>query len=304
MKLNFAIIGVGIISKYYLEAIKQNRDIHLVAICDLDKSKKRLANELDVRFYTDHRDMINKEIIDCVAVLTPNSTHYNIISDCLSEKINILCEKPLGVNYMQTKNLIDKAKEKDLSLITAYHRRFNNQIIKLKEYSKSKTIRAIHFRYLEDINKHSFGEKWYLDTNKSSGGCLLDNGINVIDVLQYLVGDLKLSFAHLGHKKIADSTCDVNAYLEMANDKGSKCTVELDWLYNGEIKDLSVYFEDGEILRIDLLSGHKEFKGSLWHEYQNIINETTFQLRSNQMFFDSQTLNASKLIDQIYSLKN
>ncbi len=301
-KLNFAIIGAGVISQYYLKAIKENKDISLVAVCDANPSKSSIATNLGINFYSQYTEMIETEKIDCVTVLTPNSTHYGIIDDCISKNMNILCEKPLCINYEQTLDLVKKAEKKNLLLITAYHRTFNNKIRKLIDFSKKKKIKSLHIKYLEDINKHSFGENWYLDKSKSGGGCLLDNGFNVINILQNLLGDLNLQFSELGYNRSSNLDCEVRAFVKMLNPEGSVGTFELDWLYDGEDKSLSVCYANGDVANIDLLAGYKKFKGSLWHEYKNLVKNVVLQLKNEREHSELLTLSASRLIDEIYSL--
>lgn len=304
MKVNFAIIGLGHISQYYIEALKDHCDALIVSVCDLDESKEGRAVNLKCNYYKDYSKILANENIDCAIVLTPNDTHFKIVENLLKNKINVICEKPLTIDYCKTRKLINLARKNNLILFIAYHRRFNDGLIDLRQKISGKKIKAIHFRYLENIYDHSFGEKWYLNVAKSGGGCVLDNGINVIDILQYLLGNLSLEYSHIGYEKIHGKKIDTNAYMQFSSDTGSLATVELDWLYQGETKDISVYCDDGKIFRMDFLSGYAGFKNSLWHEYKNIIDYAIKILNEKKVLVDSGTLSASLIIDKIYQLKN
>lgn len=56
-------------------------------------------------------------------------------------------------------------------------------------------------------------------------------------------------------------------------DCGTSFSVELDWGYPGEVKDVSVELDDGRHLHADMLRGFDGFKSSLWHEYRAVLAE-------------------------------
>lgn len=302
MKFRIAVIGLGYISRFYLKALVENSQIEIVAVCDLDLEKQSVAEELRVNFYLNYRTLLKNEKIDGVVVLTPNFSHFTVVIDCLDAGVNIICEKPLAVSLEQTVQLLKKAAEKNIFLITAYHRRFHKKIKSLKERLAGKVVRAVHARYMEDIREHSFNEQWYLSRAKSGGGVVLDNGTNILDVLFYLVGELHLKSAHVGYQTIGSEQVDVNAYLQLTNPIGSRVSVELDWLYNGEVKDICVYLESGEVERVDFLADFSEFKGSLWHEYAHLIEDCVNIFKRRTMPKDSTQL-VMEIIDQAYQSK-
>ena len=118
--------------------------------------------------------------------------------------------------------------------------------------------------------------------------------------MQNLVGDLKYENAHIGYKKAGRFFYDANAYIVLKFRKKNYCSIELDWNYDGEIKDLAVYYADGSHKYINFLSNFKKIKGSLWHEYGNLINNFIISLKSKNISKDIASLKASKLVDEIY----
>ena len=69
--LKVAVIGLGDVSGIHLEAIRNSSEAELVAVCDIDESRKEAAP--DVNFYTDYLEMLDKEDLDCVHVCLPTT---------------------------------------------------------------------------------------------------------------------------------------------------------------------------------------------------------------------------------------
>jgi hypothetical protein len=57
---------------------------------------------------------------------------------------------------------------------------------------------------------------------------------------------------------------------------------------------------DGSVKRIDLLSGSKKFKGSLWHEYDGAMRDFARKLKLRKHLPDANNIAAMQLVEAIY----
>ena len=76
--LNFALIGCGRIAKRHSELLGNNqiKNARLVAVCDVVPQKaKVMAEQFKVKNYTNMNEMMEKENIDVVSVLTESGNH-------------------------------------------------------------------------------------------------------------------------------------------------------------------------------------------------------------------------------------
>jgi predicted dehydrogenase len=295
--INFAIVGLGITSRYFIEAIKTNPQTHLISVCDIDEKKLLQMKSEKLVFHKNLNNILADDRINTVVVITPNHTHYKIIKACLRSNKNVICEKPLGINYNQTNKLINFADKKKLLLMTAFHRRYNKHLIKIKS---NNDIKMINGRYLENIDQHTNCDNWLSDAKKNGGGCIIDNGINVIDAVRSLVGELELKEVSTGYIRKLSKRCDINSKLKFTFKNNGIFNLDLDWKYNGEIKDLSITYSNGEVSKVDFLKGFKEFKSSLKHEYFGVIVDYVNRLKKSNINKDIDSLKASRLIDEIY----
>lgn len=291
------IVWLWYISQYFISAIEINTDLILTSVCDINLEilATYKQNNKDILIFTDYREIC--PYIDCVIITTPNYLHYEIIDFFLDNNIDVLCEKPLTLEYMTTKLLIEKAKNSWLVLQTAFHRRYNKNFLSRK-LSLNK-IKNIKIRYLENIILHSFGENWYCNSKKSWGWCIIDNGINALDILYSLVWPYDLINYAVWFNQDWNDKYDENAILYLQYEWW-KCTIELDWKFNWEIKDVHLVTEDG-IMYYNFLEWFVWFKSSLNHEYDGIVKDFLYNTSNNRSFYDNSSLLGMSVITNIYN---
>ena len=72
--LRIAMIGLGDIANIHLPIIRDNPNVSLVAVCDIDEHRKDAVP--DATFYTNYEEMLAKENLDCVHICLPHYLHY------------------------------------------------------------------------------------------------------------------------------------------------------------------------------------------------------------------------------------
>lgn len=270
--MRIGVVGLGVIATFYLAAVERLPSVRLVAVCDVDDAaltphRERLA------CYADHRSLLAHPGLDAVVVTVPNDAHGPVCRDAINAGIPVCVEKPLCLSIEDGTELDQLAQQHGVALFTAFHRRYNAHLLSLVDsLAGAAPVESVRVRYLERIEEHIGADAWYLDPARCGGGCVADNGPNVFDIVRTLLGDLTVEGAWIGW----DATgVDRQAVVLLRGGSGAQARVELDWSYRGEAKDVEVHLADGSVHRADLLAGHPDFKGSLWHEYVGILAEFT-----------------------------
>jgi len=194
MSLNFACIGVaGYIAPRHLQAIKNTKNNLLFSY---DKSDtvgildKYFPNSLFFNdFYAFKKKFINsKKKIDYTVILTPNYTHFKYIKFALSNKSNVICEKPLVLTNYHLKQIEKLEKKYNKKVFTILQLRTLEVIKSLyKEIQKSKKNHNVLINYITP--RGQWYQKSWKGNIKKSGGVLFNIGIHLLDVLCYLFGD-------------------------------------------------------------------------------------------------------------------
>ncbi|SEB85150.1 Predicted dehydrogenase [Streptomyces misionensis] len=267
--LRLGVVGLGAISPYYLAAAERLPEWELTAVCDARAETLDAFGGTAARF-RDHRTLLADARPDALVVAVPNDVHLPVCRDALAAGVPVCVEKPLALTAAEGRLLVELARRHEVPLMTAFHRRYNTAVRDLARRTAGREIRSVKVRYLERIEDHLGGEDWYLDPARCGGGCVADNGPNALDVVRLLLGDLTLTGCELRRDGLG---LDRRAVLRLRGRTGASASVELDWSYPGERKDVEVELGDGEVLVADMLAGHTAFKGSLWHEYEAILRE-------------------------------
>ncbi|WP_410567393.1 Gfo/Idh/MocA family protein [Amycolatopsis sp. cmx-4-61] len=269
--IRVGLVGLGVIGAFYRAAITARPDMHLAAVCDL---RPELLDD-PVACYTDHRRMFAEAGLDAVVVTVPNDAHAAVCRDALAAGLAVCVEKPLATTLSDAVDLDRLARAAGRPLFTAFHRRYNDNLLALRAEFDS-PVRHVIVRYLERIEDHVGVDAWYLDPVRCGGGCVADNGPNAFDLVRQFLGDVTVTDVEIARERGVDR----QAVIALRADSGATARVELDWSFPGEVKDVRVASADGTFRHADLLTGHPGFKQSLKHEYRGVVAEFARLLRT------------------------
>ena len=102
--------------KHY-EAIKLNKfknKLDLVAICDQNKKLLNNIKIKNLRKYNSINDLLNKEKLDIVSILTPSGFHFKNAKQCIGRVKTIIIEKPITLKMSDAKKLLNFSSKKNL----------------------------------------------------------------------------------------------------------------------------------------------------------------------------------------------
>jgi predicted dehydrogenase len=270
-QLRIGVVGLGVISRFYLAAIERSPSVRLAAVCDL-REEALEPYVGTVQCFDDHRDLLAHAEIDAIIVNVPNDVHAQVCRDAVEAGVAVCVEKPLAIRAEDGRELARSAAVRGVTLFTAFHRRYNDNLLALRDrLAGAAPIESLTVRYLERIEEHVGKDRWYLDPGRCGGGCVADNGPNAFDVVRLFLGEVAVEDAEVDYD---DEGVDRQSVVTLRSAAGAVARVELDWSYpDGERKDVDVVLADGTRHSADMLAGHPEFKGSLWHEYAGILDE-------------------------------
>ncbi|MEV6670574.1 Gfo/Idh/MocA family oxidoreductase [Streptomyces sp. NPDC051162] len=295
-RTRIGIIGLGVISKFYVAAFDRLPALALAAVCDL--RPEALAPFHDrAECYGRHTELLADAAVDAVVVNVPNDIHAAVCADALAAGLPVCVEKPLATRLADARSLATLAHRRGATLFTAFHRRYNSEVLRLLHgIAPGNPVRSLTVRYLERIEEHAGDDRWYLDADRCGGGCVADNGPNAFDLVRLFLGDVHLTAAEV--TRDIHGT-DRRAAVALRAADGATARVELDWSYDGEVKDITVELADGTTRTADMLAGYPEFKGSLWHEYVGVLADFAATLDAGRTGARGG-LAALELVDAVY----
>ena len=107
-----AIVGCGAVARTHLRTLKRMGDIELAALCDKDqRAATAMSKEWNVgHYYTDPCEMLEKENLSIVSILTPPQFHASIAIEAIRRQVNVLVEKPLAMTSREAQQVLDSLK--------------------------------------------------------------------------------------------------------------------------------------------------------------------------------------------------
>ncbi|MDR0448068.1 MAG: Gfo/Idh/MocA family oxidoreductase, partial [Treponema sp.] len=159
-RIRTGVIGTGFIGVVHIEQLRRLGYVDVVALAETQDHQKK-AEALSVpKGYSDYKEMIDKENLDCVHICTGNNTHFEMVDYALDKGLNVVCEKPLTLNSADAEKLVKKAGEKGLINAVNYNYRYYPLVYQMREMVRAGElgdVYTVHGAYLQD---------WlYLDTD-------------------------------------------------------------------------------------------------------------------------------------------
>lgn len=200
-EVKFALIGCGRIAQRHAEHI--NCYGVLVAVCDIVKEKADdLARLYQAKAYYSLEDLIAEEKdIDMVSICTPNGLHAHHSIMALNAGLNVLCEKPLAINVHDCGEMIKAAEKANRRLFAIKQNRFNPPIEAIKKAIEENRLGKIYSLQLNcfwNRNEDYYHNSWKGSKNLD-GGTLYTQFSHFIDLLYWLIGDIKSTKAFIGN---------------------------------------------------------------------------------------------------------
>lgn len=258
--INIAIIGLGHIGSYHVEAIKQIDLLNLVAVCDRLVKYKSITPK-DVDYYQDYKQLLRDKTIDTVIVATPNTTHLSICLDVLSTGKHLIVEKPAVTAIEDLYRLEKTAHKKDCSIYYALHAARAIDVSWTVNYMNSKKIRR-EFGPVTGFSAN-FYDPYIKNGNlllKADGlqNCWLDSGINALSVLQrfFKIDDLNIeniSPALNFNRKPEILQCNVQYSFSISGkDQNGFGVIDTNWTNSRNHKSTKLFFgETRNMLNMD-----------------------------------------------------
>jgi predicted dehydrogenase len=218
--IRFAIIGCGLIGGKRLAALPRGS---LIAACDLIPEKAAgMATKAGPRcLATSSLQEALDANPDAVIVSTLNRDLGQVALSCLRAGKHVLVEKPVAISVAEIDQMIDCASRNDCLVRAGYNHRYHPSFMQARRIFDSGVLGPLMFiraRYGHG-GRLNYDREWRADPKLSGGGELIDQGVHLIDLAAWFLGD----WTHI-HGSVGtffwDMPVDDNAFLHLSNSAG------------------------------------------------------------------------------------
>ena len=193
--MNFAILGAGMVAEYHRAGIEANEVLgaRLIAVGHHDPDR---FEEIAGRFGVPCRsfgDILADDRIDAVCICTPSGQHAAQAIACAAAGKHVLVEKPMALTLADADAMIEAAAGAGVRLSVALQRRTDPLFRRIKAALDAGdlgalTLASVVLPYYRDqayYEQAAWRGTWALD----GGGVLMNQGIHIVDLLVWMMGD-------------------------------------------------------------------------------------------------------------------
>jgi predicted dehydrogenase len=194
------IIGAGNISETHARAIQALPDVEVAAVTGSNLARAQtLASQFGGSSYASFGDFLAHKPMDFVIIGSPSGLHAEHGIAAASRGLHVLVEKPIDIALDRVDALIQASRKANVKLGVIFQDRTKPDLRRLRHLIRSGGIgtpilvdaRVKWYRPPEYYSKSHWRGTWALD----GGGALMNQGIHTVDLLLWLIGDVKRVYA-------------------------------------------------------------------------------------------------------------
>ena len=212
--INVGIVGAGFARTTQIPGFLNCEGARVVAITSRHREHaESVAKEFGIKnVANDWRELIQRDDIDLVSVVTPPATHMEITLAALERHKAVLCEKPMAMNADEAKRMTDRAHEAGVLALIDHELRFLSSRRKMRAMLHEGVVGNVrHCNYVFRSDYRSVLERawdWWSD-ERMGGGTLGAIGSHAVD-----------SFRWLMDTEVSEVCCMLSTHVAERPDKG------------------------------------------------------------------------------------
>jgi UDP-N-acetyl-2-amino-2-deoxyglucuronate dehydrogenase len=191
----FAILGSGMIAEYHCKAIAANADLGatLVAIVHYNQNRfTEISNKFKVPCLT-LKELLDRPEVNVICICTPSGQHADQTMAAAKARKHIIVEKPMALNLNDSDAMIQACNQAGVKLGVALQRRTSPLFQNIYKTIHSGDLGELtlgvvtlpYFRPQSYYDQAEWRGTWALD----GGGVLMNQGIHIVDLLVWYMGD-------------------------------------------------------------------------------------------------------------------
>lgn len=251
-KAGYAVVGLGV-GCNHVKAAAQSERAELIAVCDLiqEKLDKVAAEYPGTLTYLDFDEMLKNPDIDIVSICVPSGMHADLAVRALEAGKHVLVEKPIDIT-VEAAMRIEEARVRTGKKAGVIHQNRNNA-------DMAPILDAVRSGRIGDLFYGDFEVKWfrtqeYYDNGgwrgtweMDGGGSLMNQAVHTVDLMQWIMGDVKSVTSKTGIYNHKIETEDFTASLIEFKSGAVATFVSTTCAYPGLNTGIKVYGTKGSI---------------------------------------------------------
>jgi predicted dehydrogenase len=242
---NVAVVGCGLIGRKRVQALGSAR---LVVCADVDRSRaEALAQTRPGACATDDwRATVARADVDLVIVSTVNNALSAVTLAAIASGKHVLVEKPAALTAPEIDGVIAAADAAGVAVRVGFNHRYHPALRKARELFDTGALGPMMFvraRYGHG-GRLGYEKEWRADPVVAGGGELIDQGVHVIDLARWFLGDFT-RVDGFAHTYFWPMPVDDNAFLLLRTAGGQTASLHVSCTEWKNLFSLEIYGREG-----------------------------------------------------------
>ena len=221
MKLRVGIAGYGLAGRSFHAPILSATNFEVTTILTNNDVRKRHAKEdyPNAKIVSNIEELCSQEL-DLVVIASGNQAHLPQSLEAIKAGIPTVVDKPMGINFNDTKQILDAATSAQVPITTYFNRKWDSDTLTLKRIIRDGHIGTVirmdsrFERFRPQLNSQSWREN---NSPQDGGGLLLDLAPHLISTAIECFGLAELKSASI---RSVRGGADDDCVLVLAHDSG------------------------------------------------------------------------------------
>jgi len=247
--VKWGLVGFGEQAKRMVGSLKKLKDVEIAGVCCSSEERGQEAKEfLGVRAYGKFADFLSDPEIQVVYIATPHHLHTPQAFKAVEAGKNVLVEKPMALSMDGAHKLIDAAGKKKVILGVNFALRQHPGLQEIKRDIQDKCLGNIIQIHAHLSRSTCQGEGWRGDQFHSGPMCLMDLGVQGIDLAVWFTGERAQEVAVIGRGGRDDHTLNVSAMVSIYFPSGAQAAVSCSNMSGGAGNFIAVRGSEKQVL--------------------------------------------------------
>ena len=197
--MGVAILGCGLIGQKRAKVLKKG-SLKFCADINVDRANALASAYPSTKGTSDWKSAVNAKDVNIVIVATTNNALAEATLEAVKAGKHVLVEKPAGRSVKELQEVIKAANEQKVQVRVGFNHRYHPAFLKAHQLYDSGVLGELMFirgRYGHG-GRIGYDREWRADPALSGGGELIDQGVHLIDLSRWFLGDFTEidGFAH------------------------------------------------------------------------------------------------------------
>lgn len=231
--LNVLVVGAGKIGTIRACVIRKLSPKSKLYIFDTNfKKANLLAKEVNGIVAGSLIQALKNKEIKTVVVAVVNKYSKNICISALKNKKHVLCEKPMGRNYKEAKEIYKAVDKNNIVFKCGFNHRYHPALKEAYKIYKSGKIGKL--LYIRGVYGHGgrsgYDKEWRAKKSLSGGGELLDQGSHLLDLILWFFDFEVIKRAYcIAMPMFWKMEVDDNAFILLETESGKVAHLHASW---------------------------------------------------------------------------